>query len=167
MVDLSSTVRRGHPIAFGIFALLAFIVAVISSAVVASFNSNEQPKDNLVRDSTRFLIFAGWWGFLFSIVYIGLFLSGIGGFLSSIASHAVFIILTWIFWLAGSAALSSAVGNADCSNPASGIPQCSALRAICAFGWIGWLELTFMLAVIGYLAFKAFNGGRGMNDGFA
>lgn len=70
MVDLSSTVRRGHPIAFGIFALLAFIVAVISSAVVASFNSNEQPKDNLVRDSTRFLIFAGWWGFLFSIVYV-------------------------------------------------------------------------------------------------
>ena len=60
MVDLSSAVRRGHPIAFGIF----------TSAVVADFNSNGQPASKLVRDSTRFMVFAGWWGFLFSLVYV-------------------------------------------------------------------------------------------------
>ncbi|WFC96485.1 hypothetical protein MBRA1_003143 [Malassezia brasiliensis] len=167
MVDLSSAVRRGHPIAFGIFTVFALIVAIIASAVVADFNSNGQPSSKLVRDSTRFMVFAGWWGFLFSLVYIGLFLSGIGGFLSSIASHAVFIFLTWVFWLAGSAALSTKVGSADCSADDNGIPDCSALRAICAFGWIGWIELTCMLGVICYLAYKAFSGGRGMNDGFA
>ncbi|WFD00974.1 hypothetical protein MYAM1_003733 [Malassezia yamatoensis] len=167
MVDLSSAVRRGHPIAFGVFAFLALIVAIIASAVVADFNSNGQPARKLARDSTRFLVFAGWWGFLFSLVYIGLFLSGIGGFLSSIASHAVFIFITWVFWLAGAAALSSAVSNADCSTSTSGLRDCSALRAICAFSWIGWLELTCMLGVICYLAYKAFSGGRGMNDGFA
>lgn len=70
MFDLSSTVRRGHPIAFGIFALTAFIVAVIASAVVANFNAGNQPQSSMVRDSARFLVFAGWWGFIFSLVYV-------------------------------------------------------------------------------------------------
>ena len=70
MVDLSSAVRRGHPIAFGIFTVIALIVAIIASAVVSDFNSNGQPSSKLVRDSTRFMVFAGWWGFLFSLVYV-------------------------------------------------------------------------------------------------
>ncbi|PKI82546.1 hypothetical protein MVES_003348 [Malassezia vespertilionis] len=170
--DLSSTVRRGHPIAFGIFALFSLIVAIISSAVVASFNNNGQPSDKVVRDSTRFMIFAGWWSFIFSIVYIVLFLTGIGGFLSSIASHAVFIVLTWIFWLAGSAALSSKVGDVNCSDATKAgavpyVPSCTAVKTIVAFGWIGWIELTFLLCIIIMLGVKAFTGGRGVSDGFA
>lgn len=70
MVDLSSVVRRGHPIAFGVFAIFALIVAIIASAVVADFNSHGNPSKHLVRDSTRFLVFAGWWGFLFSLIYV-------------------------------------------------------------------------------------------------
>ena len=72
MVDLSSAVRRGHPIAYGLFAFFALIVAIIASAVVADFNSNGEPAKKLARDSTRFLVFAGWWGFLFSLVYVRL-----------------------------------------------------------------------------------------------
>ena len=69
MPDLSTVVRRGHPIAFGIFAVLAFIVAVISSAVVADFNKNGNPAAS-IRDATRFCVFMGWWGFLFTIAYV-------------------------------------------------------------------------------------------------
>ena len=69
MPDLSTVVRRGHPIAFGIFAILAFIVAVIASATVADFNKNGNPPAS-IRDATRFLVFAGWWGFLFTIAYV-------------------------------------------------------------------------------------------------
>ncbi|WFD36911.1 hypothetical protein MCUN1_003803 [Malassezia cuniculi] len=157
----STVVRRGHPIAFGVFTLIAFIVAVVSSAVVADFNKNGNPIDS-IRDSTRFLVFAGWWGFIFSLVYIVLFLTGIGGPISSIASHAVFVFLTFIFWLAGTAALSDKVGT-GCPE---GTRNCSALLAIVAFGWIGFLELLFLLAVIGFLAFKAFRGGGGIHENF-
>ena len=69
MQDLSTVVRRGHPIVFGIFALFSIIVAIIASAVVADFNSNGNPQSS-IRDPTRFEVFAGWWGFLFSIIYV-------------------------------------------------------------------------------------------------
>lgn len=92
-----------------------------------------------------------------------LFLTGIGGPVSSIASHAVFIFITWVFWLAGTAALSSKDGG-SCQE---GVTNCSAVKALQAFGWIGFIILTAMLGVIGFLAFKAFRGGRGFQDGLA
>ena len=92
-----------------------------------------------------------------------LFLTGIGGPFSSIASHAVFIFITWVFWLSGTDALSSKDGG-SCQE---GVKDCSAVRALQAFGWIGFVVLTAMLGVICFLAFKAFRGGRGFQDGLA
>lgn len=97
-----------------------------------------------------------------------LFLTGIGGFLSSIASHAVWVFITWVFWLAGSASLSNKVGNMSCgASDSDAVQDCHSLKAIVAFGWIGWVELTLLLAVICFLAFKAFRGGRGVHDSIA
>ena len=93
---------------------------------------------------------------------IVLFLTGIGGPFSSIASHAVIFFITWVFWLAGTAALSAKAGG-SCPDDTR---NCSAVQAILAFGWIGWIWLTFILSVIGFLAFKAFRGGGGIHDGF-
>lgn len=69
-MDLSSVIRRGHPAAFSLLIIWALIVGIISSAVVADFNKEgHQPRD-LVRDSTRFMVFTGWWTFLLSIIYV-------------------------------------------------------------------------------------------------
>ena len=95
-----------------------------------------------------------------------LFVTGTGGVASASAVHGVVLLITWIFWLCGSAALSNVVGNESCGNDGA-VRNCNSLKAIIAFGWIGWIELTALLAVICYLAFKAFRGGRGVQQGFA
>lgn len=74
----------------------------------------------------------------------------------------MFVFVTFVFWLAGSAALSDKIGG-GCPD---GTRNCSALIALVAFGWIGWLELVFLLSVIGFLAFKAFRGGGGISENF-
>lgn len=71
--------------------------------------------------------------------------------------------ITWVFWLSGSAALSNAVGGGSCYNTR----DCGSLKAIVAFGWIAWIELTFLLGVICYLGVKAFRGGRGVQESLA
>ncbi|WFD21157.1 hypothetical protein MCAP1_003416 [Malassezia caprae] len=169
-MDLSSVIRKGHPIAFAIFIVLSLILAIIASAVVANLNHHGNDVTNLVRDSARFMVFTGWWSVLLGAVFLALFVTGIGGVFSSIASHGIFILLTWIFWLCGSAALSNAVGNSQCTNDENAdnfIRDCDALKAIVAFGWIGWVELTLLLGVILFLAAKAFRGGRGVQDSLA
>ena len=70
-MDMSSTIRRGHPAAFAIFIVLSLIVAIIASAVVADLNKHDAGYDsNLVRDATRFMVFTGWWSFLVGILFV-------------------------------------------------------------------------------------------------
>ena len=69
MKDLSSTVRIGHSIVFGVFAIIALIEAIIASAVGSDWNKNQQPPSG-TRDPTRFLVFCGWFAFLFTIIYV-------------------------------------------------------------------------------------------------
>ena len=70
-MDMSSTIRHGHPAAFAIFIVLSLIVAIIASAVVADLNKHDAGYDsNLVRDTTRFMVFTGWWSFLVGILFV-------------------------------------------------------------------------------------------------
>lgn len=71
-MDMSSTIRRGHPAAFAIFIVLSLIVAIIASAVVADLNDHHDSgyDSNLVRDTTRFMVFTGWWSFLVGILFV-------------------------------------------------------------------------------------------------
>ena len=70
-MDMSSTIRRGPPAAFAIFIVLSLIVAIIASAVVADLNKHDAGYDsNLVRDTTRFMVFTGWWSFLVGILFV-------------------------------------------------------------------------------------------------
>ena len=70
-MDMSSTIRRGHPAAFAIFIVLSLIVAITASAVVADLNKHDAGYDsNLVRDTTRFMVFTGWWSFLVGVLFV-------------------------------------------------------------------------------------------------
>lgn len=72
--------------------------------------------------------------------------------------------MTWIFWLAGSASMANRIGT-DCGD--HGYYYCNSLRALEAFGWIGWALLTIMLAVVAAIGGGAFRGGRGLKDGLS
>ncbi|PWN54494.1 hypothetical protein IE53DRAFT_336976 [Violaceomyces palustris] len=166
MVDLSSHIRRGHPITFLTFTIISFIVAVIASTLVTDYNSKNNAPSMGVENAVRFLVFAGWWGFLFSIIYVGLFLTGKGGVITSIAGHGIWIFVTWVFWMAGAAALTDRIGGGqDCGN--SFLVYCNSTSALMAFAWIGWIILTFMLAVVAFIGGGAFRGGKSVKEGLA
>ncbi|TKY85825.1 hypothetical protein EX895_005366 [Sporisorium graminicola] len=168
MVDSSALIRRGHPITFIIFTFVAFIVAVIASTLVADYNSNHNAPTAGINNATRFLLFAGWWGFLVGVVYTGLFLASVGGVLTSIAGHGIAIFLTWIFWLAGAAALTDRTGGSfSCTGKGYPFPYCNSTKALTAFAWIGWIILCFMLAVVAAIGAGAFRGGRSVKESLA
>ncbi|PWN29527.1 hypothetical protein BDZ90DRAFT_216838 [Jaminaea rosea] len=164
MVDFSSHVRRGHPITFGVLVFISLVVAIIASVLTHDYNAGDELHDQPLVNRVHFWVFTGWWTFLFSIAYTALFLTGVGGVVTSIAGHGIWLFLTWIFWLAGSASLANRIGT-DCSN--HGYYYCNSLRALEAFGWIGWALLTIMLAVVAAIGGGAFRGGRGLKDGLS
>ncbi|GAA5952618.1 hypothetical protein JCM8115_003652 [Rhodotorula mucilaginosa] len=153
-------IKRGHVITFSLLALFSLIEWIIAAALVSYYNKDHNYPSNSVRDRVRFLLFAGLWTFVFSFVYIAGFLTAATNFLFSIASHVVWLFVTWVFQLAGTAALSSALGGSlDCSFYNG--PHCSQLNALEAFGWICWILLTFMLAFAVWIGARSARSGNG------
>ncbi|PWN23563.1 hypothetical protein BCV69DRAFT_3151 [Microstroma glucosiphilum] len=167
MVDLGSHIRRGHPAAFGLLAFISLIVGIISAVITADYENNDTGANgNYTGLVTRvhFAVFYGWWTFVFSIIYLALFLTGVGGVVTSIAGHGIWLLLTWIFWLAGAGALADTLGT-SCGT--SRYYYCNSLQALHAFSWIGWILLTLMLVVVAAIGGGAFRGGRGLKDGLS
>lgn len=69
-----------HPIIFTLLAFWSFIVAVIASTLTSDFNANDNAPGSEVNGTTRYLVFVGWWTFLFSIAYVSSICRSMGRF---------------------------------------------------------------------------------------
>jgi len=163
---LDNHVRRGHPILFGLIVFFSIIAASTATWLTAKFNQHHNWNSVTERDRVRYLVFVGWWTVLFGSFYTGLFLhSATGSVLTSVASHLIFLGLTWLFWTAGAAAITEVLGGGNnCSNLAHNIVYCTQLNALEAFSWIVWIFVTIALVVVivtGVFASRRGDGLRG------
>ncbi|KZV62013.1 hypothetical protein PENSPDRAFT_592026 [Peniophora sp. CONT] len=156
-------VRRAHPITLGLIILFSIIELGISAFLVSVFISSR----------LNFLLFTSIWTLLFAPIFLGLFFRAPGHVASSVGSHWLFLIITWIFWLAAAAALSDALDGVfvgGCS-AFSAFSHCSTLRAAEAFAWIMFVLMTFALFAVTFLGVHHVRGGNGyrapMYDGAA
>lgn len=139
-------------------AFWSFIAAVIASTLASDFNKNHNSPSDETTGAVRYNIFAQWWTFLFSLIYLALFLTGVGGAVTSIAGHAIGLFFTWLFVLAGAGAISASTNDNKVVYHAS-------RQALEAFAWITWIQLTLMLIFVAFIGGKAFRGGRGLKEG--
>lgn len=94
-----------------------------------------------------------------------LFLTGVGGVFTSIAGHGIWLFFTWLFFLAGAGAITDALDGGRFSCGDVEIPYCNSLKALMAFSWIAWIQLTLMLGVLAVIGGSAFRGGRSVKEG--
>lgn len=162
MVDYDSHVKRGHPVVFGLIVFFSIIEGAIATWLIAKYDKHHDYPSTSVRDRTGFLTFTSWWTVLFGLIYSGAFLhSATGSVLTSVGSHGIFLIFTWIFWTAGAASITEALGGGlNCSN--SGIVYCNQLNALEAFAWITWIMVTFALLIVLWRGFSASRRGDGL-----
>jgi len=158
---LDDHVRRGHPITFAVLTLWALIEMIITAILVSVDNRSRGGLFiHSVRDRERFLLFASLWTLLFSILYIVGFLRASGSFLFSIASHGVWLFLTWVFWLAGAAAITDSLdGGLDCGT--FNFSHCNQLNASEAFAWLSFVTVTFAFVFVVFLGVRSARTGNG------
>jgi len=160
-------IRRGHPITFGLILFFSIVDACIATWLSAKFNQNHNALSSAVLIRTHFLAFVGWWTVLFSAIYMALFLhsASTGSIATSIISHFGFLMLTWIFWTAGAASITAALGGGiNCSSIKFSVVYCNQLNALEGFAWATWILVTFALItvmVVGIASVRRGNGARG------
>lgn len=144
---------------FGLLIFFAFVEMIQVAVLVASGNRHGYDSGSL-RDRLRFLLFVSLWTIVLGAAYLAGFLVAAGSFLFSIASHTVFIVLTWIFWLVGAAALTGTLGgHVSGGDPKFAHPN--QLNSAEAFAWIPLVLTTVLLAGIISAAVRSARTGNG------
>jgi len=148
-MGFDSHIRRGHPITFGLIVFFSIIEVAISAWLVAHYNTNHNFTDKSEQDRVRFLLFTSSWTVIFGAAYMGLFLySPSGSPVTSVLSHGVFLLITWIFWTAGAAAITSTLGGGLNCVTQDTFVYCGQLNALEGFAWVVWILVTFAIIVV-------------------
>ncbi|KZS92134.1 hypothetical protein SISNIDRAFT_455890 [Sistotremastrum niveocremeum HHB9708] len=159
-----SHIRRGHPITFGLIFFFAVVEASLATWLSVRFHQHHNAFKSDVKTRAHFLCFTAWWTVLFSFLYLGLFLhsASTGSIATSVASHLGWLALTWIFWTAGAAAITQALGGGlNCSKIDFEVAYCNQLNALEGFAWATWILITFALIVVLLLGVRAVRRGEG------
>jgi len=154
--------RKGLPIMYGGIIVFSIIEMCIAAWITAKYNANHNSPNSGLRARVRYILFVSIWTILASSVYLGLFLTMAGSVISSVASHIVYLSVTWIFWLAAAAALTQSVGGSlNCSTQTKFV-YCGQLNALEGFAWLIWVLLTFMLIFVLIRGIKVAKRGDGV-----
>ncbi|KZT22650.1 hypothetical protein NEOLEDRAFT_1119230 [Neolentinus lepideus HHB14362 ss-1] len=157
-------IRRGHPIVFGLIIFFGIVELALSAWLTSRYNAHHNYPSDAVRTRSRFLLFSSIWTILISPLYMGLFLfSTAGSIFTSVASHFIFVFFSWVFWLAGAASITAALGGGlDCHYDETS--YCGQLNAQEGFAWIEFIMFTLVLVIVlvrGISVSRAGDGLRG------
>ncbi|KAJ3731192.1 hypothetical protein DFJ43DRAFT_431254 [Lentinula guzmanii] len=163
---LDTHIRRGHPILFSLLILFGIIVLSLSAWLTARFDRFHDYTDLSERDRVRFTLFASIWTVVTAALFGALFVfHSTSSAITSIISHVVWLVLTWIIWTASAAAVTEMLGGGLNCNDVTGFNYCGQLNALEAFAWIEWILTTFALLVVLICAIIAGRRGEGYRGG--
>ncbi|KAF9461971.1 hypothetical protein BDZ94DRAFT_1166796 [Collybia nuda] len=159
-------VRRGHPIIFGLLIIFGIIQLSLSAWLTSRYNANHNYRNTTERDRVRYVLFCSIWTVVFSFFYLFMFMvNPTGSVLTSVASHLLFLGISWIFWVAAAAAVTEMLGGGlNCSNQSIFV-YCGQLNALEAFCWIIWIIITIALIVVIIRGVSAARRGDGYRGG--
>lgn len=112
---------------FGLIILFGAVEVALSTWLVNWYDNRSYPSASY-RDRIRFTCFVSWWTLVFAIAYLVFYQIAATSIISSVASHAGWLILTWIFWTAAAASVTAMLGGGlDCGRD---YVNCSQLNAL-------------------------------------
>ncbi|KAJ3729219.1 hypothetical protein C8R42DRAFT_651218, partial [Lentinula raphanica] len=154
------------PYSHVLITLFGIIELSLSAWLTARFDRFHDYTDTSERDRVRFTLFASIWTFLTAVLYGVLFTfhSPASAF-TSIISHVIWLVLTWIIWTASAAAVTEMLGGGLNCNDVTGFNYCGQLNALEAFAWIEWILTTLALIVVLISAIIAGRRGDGFRGG--
>lgn len=167
-IDYSERRVQAYTIVFGLTVLFSIIELAISAWLTARFDARLDYFSIAERDGTHFILFASLWT---SVLFITFFLGMFGMMarsrgdkviraITSNGFHVSFLLLTWIFWTAGAASITSVLGGGlNCSQTI--FAYCGQLNAMEAFSWLIWILVTLATVAVLIQAINSTRRGEG------
>ncbi|KAG1863465.1 hypothetical protein C8R48DRAFT_708526 [Suillus tomentosus] len=139
--------------------LLAVSLAEVADAtwLLLQFRFNNNAPDPITRSGVRFLLFSACWTTVTSGTYTLFFLDPLWSRrpIASIGTQAVWVLVTWIFWVAGAGLFNKSFPRLFMSGSCDGVVYCGQLQVLFALAVVQILTLTFGMLVITWLVWQS------------
>jgi len=147
-------IQRHAPIIYVFLVLGSLAEVAIASWLTLQYRFNHNYPNIEVRNGARLLLFASSWTSLTAGAYSVVFLHSAWSKhpMASIGAQAIWIFITWVFWIVGAGIINSAassflVNGATCGP--DGVVYCGQIRALFGVAVVGSFVLaTVMLAML-------------------
>jgi len=141
-----------------VFLLFSSLAEVADATwLLLQYKYNNNSPDPIIREALRFLLFAGCWTTVTSGTYTLFFLDPLWSRrpVASIGTQAVWVLVTWVFWVAGAGLLNKALPRLFMSGSCEGVVYCGQLQTLFAISVLEILTLTFGMIVIAWLVWQS------------
>jgi len=123
-----------HPFLFLLICLIAIAELGLTAYLVNLFNGMGAYPSGEYESLIQLFLFNSIWTTLFGLAYVLFIAYGSLHFLASIASSAIWLVITIIFWGVASGMFHNLRGDDDCTG-APGISLCRENQTVEALGW--------------------------------
>jgi len=141
-------IRIGYPVTFGLVIFFSIVEMCIAAWLTAKYNAHHNYHTSGERARVRYLLFTSLWTIVMGSAYLGVFVIAVNNIISSIASHALFLFITWALWLAGAAAMTETVGGTLNCSVQTVFAYCGHLNALIGFAWLIFVFLSFLFLFV-------------------
>jgi len=161
-----AAVRRGHPIMLGSIILFSIIEMCIAAWLTARYNSRHDYPFGSVRARVRYILFCSIWTIFVGAIFMIMFwVSSLSSIFTSVAAHFIFLLITWILWIAAAAAITESLGGGLSCSHQNFWAYCGQLNAVEGFSWLIWILVTFALIFVLIRGIAAARAGDGYGGG--
>lgn len=149
--------QRYAPPVYIFLVLSSLIEVAIASWLVLQYRFNHNYPNVQTRTGARLLLFSACWTVLTAGTYTLLFLHPTWSKhpVSSIGAQAIWVFVSWLFWIVGSGILNSAVPSLLVKGSCRGVVYCGQLRALFAIAVLESLILTGGMVTLTWLVWQS------------
>jgi len=153
-------IQRHAPIIYVFLVLGSLVEVAIASWLTLQYRFNHNYPNVQVRNGARLLLFASSWTSLTAGAYSVVFLHSAWSKhpMASIGAQAIWIFVTWLFWISGAGIINSAASsflvNGETCGP-DGVVYCSQIRALFGVAVIESFTLTGGILALSWLAWQS------------
>jgi len=149
--------QRYGPVVYAFLVFGSLAETAVAAWLLLQYRFNNNYPSVATRTGIRFILFCACWTVMTAGAYTLLFLHPVWSkhAISSIGAQAIWIFMTWLFWIFGAAIVNSDLPGLLATGLCDGLVYCGQIQALFALAVLEILTLTMGMVTVMWLAWQS------------
>ncbi|KAJ6545001.1 hypothetical protein DFH09DRAFT_1040492 [Mycena vulgaris] len=156
MIPPVTTTHRYAPIAYALVVITSLVVIAIPSWLLLQYSLQQNYPNTEARTAMRLVLFTACWTSVTAAIFTILFVHPTWSRhpITSVGTQSIWILLTWIFWIASAAVINGAIPQLFNKDACQRLIYCIHIQVVFAFSVFEIAVFTAGMAMMTWLAWR-------------